>query len=226
MIASYTPRHNGLAEKRNRILLDMVRNMLKEKKFPNTLWGEVVITTAYVLNRCPTKKLKEIVPFERWTGDKQSVSHFRVFGSICYKHVPNTTRKKLDDISKVVLLVGYHSTTAYKFYCPFTNKVEVSRDVVMKESEVWDWSKSQSNSGVELTSEDIDSDSEDETEPENDFESESESEGEIDSEEEYDSGDPDSSGSPDSWNIPDSEGGRASEVGTSEVPTSDIVPKS
>jgi hypothetical protein len=72
------------------------------------------------------KKLKEIIPFERWNGYKKSVSHFRVFGSVFYKHVPETTRKKLDDISKVMLLVGYHSTCAYKLYCSFTNKVEVN----------------------------------------------------------------------------------------------------
>ena len=53
---------------------------------------------------------------------------------VCYKHVLDATRKKLDDRSKVMLLVGYHSSSAYKFYCSFTNKVEVNIDVVMKES--------------------------------------------------------------------------------------------
>jgi hypothetical protein len=66
------------------------------------------------------------------------VSHFRVCGSVCYKHVLDATRKKLDDRSKVMLLVGYHSIGDYTLYCPFTNKVEVNRDVVVKESKVWD----------------------------------------------------------------------------------------
>ncbi|XP_050892050.1 uncharacterized protein LOC127097589 [Lathyrus oleraceus] len=44
-----------------------------EKKLPHTLWGDVVATAAYVLNICPTKKLKEIVPFDKWIGDKQSM---------------------------------------------------------------------------------------------------------------------------------------------------------
>ena len=48
----------------------MTRSMLKKKKLPHTFWGEVVATTAYVPNRCPIKKLKEIVPFEKWIGDK------------------------------------------------------------------------------------------------------------------------------------------------------------
>ncbi|XP_050893510.1 uncharacterized protein LOC127100401 [Lathyrus oleraceus] len=68
---SYIPQHDGLAERRNRTLLDLIRSMVKEKKLPHTLWGEVVATTAYVLNGCPTKKLKEIVPLDKWTRDKQ-----------------------------------------------------------------------------------------------------------------------------------------------------------
>ena len=72
MAAPYTPQYNGLAERRNQTLLDMTRSMLKKKKLPHTLWGEVVATASYVFNRCLTKELKEIVPFERWTGDKQS----------------------------------------------------------------------------------------------------------------------------------------------------------
>ena len=52
-----------------------------------------------------------------------------------------------------MLLVGYHSTDAYKLYCPETNKVEISRDVIVKESETWDWNKSQSDSGIAPTSE-------------------------------------------------------------------------
>lgn len=61
--APYTPQHIGLAERRNKNLFDMIKSMLKEKKVPRTLWGEVVSTAAYVFNKCPTKKLEEIVPF-------------------------------------------------------------------------------------------------------------------------------------------------------------------
>ncbi|KAK2372692.1 putative mitochondrial protein [Trifolium repens] len=170
--APYTPQHNGLAERRNRTLLDMVRSMLKEKKLPHNLWGEAVATACYVLNRCPTKKLKEIVPIQKWTGDKQSVSHLKVFGSVCYKHVPEARRQKLDDRSKVMFLVGYHSTGAYKLYCPKTNRIEFSRDVIVKELETWDWNKTQSNSDVRI----LDSDSDEDSGSEGDSDSEGDSE--------------------------------------------------
>ncbi|MCH84025.1 copia-type polyprotein, partial [Trifolium medium] len=82
--APYTPQHNGLAERRNRTILDMAR--------------------------CPTKKLKDKVPEEIWTGKKPSVSHFKVFGALCHKHVPEAKRNKLDDRSEPMILVGYHVT--------------------------------------------------------------------------------------------------------------------
>ena len=67
IIVPYTSQHNGLAERRNRIVMNMARYMLKEKHLPSTLWGEEVSTTTYILNKCPTKKLKDRVPEEVWT---------------------------------------------------------------------------------------------------------------------------------------------------------------
>lgn len=104
----------------------MTRSILKEKKLPHTLWGEIVVTASYVLNRCPTKKLKETIPFQKWTGDKQSVRHFRVFGFVCYKNVLGATKNKLNYRSKVMLLIGYHITCVYKLYCPITSGTTIS----------------------------------------------------------------------------------------------------
>ena len=96
-------------------------------------------TVAYVLNRCPTKRLKNKVPEEVWSGKKSSVNHLRVFGSICYKHVPNAGRKKLDDKSEAMILVGYHKTGAYRLYNPISGKIMISRDIVIDENESWNW---------------------------------------------------------------------------------------
>lgn len=68
--------------------------MLKEKNLPHTLWGKVVVTSAYVLNRCPTKKLKGVVPIQKWTRSKKSVNHLKLFSYVCYNHVPDAKRRK------------------------------------------------------------------------------------------------------------------------------------
>ncbi|MCI55765.1 homeobox-leucine zipper protein ROC8-like, partial [Trifolium medium] len=42
----------------------MARSMVKQKDLPKELWGEAVSTATYLLNKCPTKKLKNRVPEE------------------------------------------------------------------------------------------------------------------------------------------------------------------
>ena len=94
--APYTPQHNGVVERRNRTIMNMVRSMLKGKNLPKALWGEAVVTTTYVLNRCPTQQLKNQVPKAVWSGKTPFVKHMRVFGSTCYRHIPDQTSKKLE----------------------------------------------------------------------------------------------------------------------------------
>jgi transposase InsO family protein len=110
--APYTPQHNGVAERKNRSIMNMARSMLKAKHMPHKFWGEAVSTAVYIINRSPTKKLQDKTPHEAWTGLKPSVSHFRIFGSLCFKHVPDQVRRKLDDRSQTMILLGYHPTGA------------------------------------------------------------------------------------------------------------------
>lgn len=91
----YTPQHKGAAERRNRTIMNMVRSMLKCKKVPKYLWGEAVSTAVYILNKSPTKRLDDVTPEEVWSGCRPSVAHFKVFGAVCYKHVPDQLRKNL-----------------------------------------------------------------------------------------------------------------------------------
>jgi len=51
-------------------------------------------------------------PYEAWTSLKSSVGHFRTFGLIFLRHVPEQLRIKLDDKIQAMILKGYHSTSA------------------------------------------------------------------------------------------------------------------
>lgn len=116
----------------------MARIMLIEKKLPLEFWGKVGNTAAYILNRCPTKKLKNQVSEEVWSGRKPYVSHLKVFSSICYKHIPDARRKKLEDKNEAMILVGYHNTRAYRLLDPQSKKIAISRYVKVLEDEYWD----------------------------------------------------------------------------------------
>lgn len=116
VVPSYTHQQNGTTERKDMTIMNMVRSMLKGKPLPNELWGEVVSITTYILNGCPTKKLEEITPEKCWSGVKPSLSHMKVFRSITHRHVPNQFkfRREIDDKSRQMILIGYHSTGGYK----------------------------------------------------------------------------------------------------------------
>lgn len=62
VVSPYTPQQNGIAKRNKRTIMNMVRSMLKGKHLPNELWGEVVSTATYIMNRCLTNKLEVITP--------------------------------------------------------------------------------------------------------------------------------------------------------------------
>jgi transposase InsO family protein len=95
----YTPQQNGVTERKNRIILDMVRSMLKTKNMPKEFWAEAMQRAVYMQNRCPHQILENKTPQEYWIGHKPNVAHLRVFGSAGYAHVPDQRRTKLDDKS-------------------------------------------------------------------------------------------------------------------------------
>ncbi|KAJ3693375.1 hypothetical protein LUZ60_008855 [Juncus effusus] len=144
LTAPYSPQQNGVAERKNRTILEMVRSMLKGKDMPKEFWAEAVQCAVYVQNRCPHAMLGEKTPQETWSGQKPTVSHFKVFGSVAYAHIPDQRRTKLDDKNKKFVFIGYdEKTKVYKLIDPIERKVMVRRDVHVNEESTWDWNKNE-----------------------------------------------------------------------------------
>ena len=142
LTAAYTPQQNGVAERKNRTIMNMVRSMLSEKQVPKNFWPEAVNWTTHVLNRSPTLAVKGVTPEEAWSGVKPNVDYFRVFGCIGHVHVPDNKRKKLDDKSFQCVLLGVsEKSKAYRLYDPVSKKIVVSRDVVFEEDKCWNWGR-------------------------------------------------------------------------------------
>ena len=70
----YSPQSNGIAERKNRSLTDLVNAMLETAGLPKEWWGEAILTACHVLNRVPTKN-KEITPFEEWEKKRLNLSY-------------------------------------------------------------------------------------------------------------------------------------------------------
>ena len=117
--------------------MEMARCMVKSQVLPHAFWLEAVMCATYVLNRCPTKALQNITPYESWHGRKPSVAHLHVFGCLAYALVPVQQRRKLDDKAVKCVFVGYSSESkGYRLYHPQTKRILVSRDVVFVEDVV------------------------------------------------------------------------------------------
>lgn len=142
LTASYTPQQNGVAERKNRTIMNMVRCLLCDKQVPNRVWPEAVKWTAHVINRSPTLVTKDKTPEEMWSGVKPKVDYFRVFGCLAHVHVPDQKRKKLDDKSIQCVFLGVsEESKAYRLLNPVTKIVTVSRDVIFEEEKGWNWGR-------------------------------------------------------------------------------------
>ncbi|KAI3777237.1 hypothetical protein L1987_47035 [Smallanthus sonchifolius] len=88
-----TPQLNGMSERRNRTLLNMVRSMMCRTNLPHSFWSYALITAARLANLAPTKKVDK-TPYEIWHGSKPNLSYHRVWG--CDAYVTSDSDDKLD----------------------------------------------------------------------------------------------------------------------------------
>ncbi|KAK4382201.1 Retrovirus-related Pol polyprotein from transposon RE2 [Sesamum angolense] len=126
-----TPQLNGVAEWRNRTLIDMIQSMMSFTELPLSFWGYALGTAAMLLNTVPSKTVAQ-TPYQIWHGKPASYKYLRVWGSPAY--VKRLVGDKLDSSSSLCRFIGYPKETAgYYFYDPTEQKVVVSRNAVFLE---------------------------------------------------------------------------------------------
>jgi transposase InsO family protein len=82
----YNPQQNGVVERKNRSIVEVVKAMIHDQNLPMFLWAEASNTTVYVQNRSPHRILGDKTPEEAFTGVKPEVIHLRIFGCPVYIH--------------------------------------------------------------------------------------------------------------------------------------------
>ena len=109
-----TPQQNGLAERFNRTVLERIRCMLISAGLPKVFWAEVVITAAFLMNRCPSIALSFKTPEEVWSSHPPDYSKLRVFGCSAYAHI---IQDKLKLRALKCIFLGYtEGVKAYKLW--------------------------------------------------------------------------------------------------------------
>ena len=79
LTTAFTPQQNGVAERKNRAVMNMVRAALLVKEVPKAFWPDAVQWVNHILNRSPTLIVKDMTPEKAWSERKPSIEHFRIF---------------------------------------------------------------------------------------------------------------------------------------------------
>ncbi|GJV19672.1 putative ribonuclease H-like domain-containing protein [Tanacetum coccineum] len=120
-----TPQQNGVAERKNRTLIEAARTMLADSKLPTMFWTEAVSTACYVLNRVLVTRPHNKTPYELLSGKVPNISHLKPFG--CHVTILNTSDHlgKFEGKADEGFLVRYSAhSKAYRVYNLSNKKIE------------------------------------------------------------------------------------------------------
>nr|GEZ68635.1 hypothetical protein [Tanacetum cinerariifolium] len=125
---SKTPQQNGVAERKNRTLIEAARTMLADSLLPIPFWAEVVNTACYVQNRVLVTKPHNKTPYELLLGRTPSIGFMRPFGC------PMTILNTLDPLGKFKgkvdegFLVRYYVNS--KYFRVFNSRTRIVQETL------------------------------------------------------------------------------------------------
>jgi hypothetical protein len=130
----YNPQQNGVAERKNIIVMEAMKTMIHDQDIPMHLWAEAARTTIYVQNRLSHCALGFKTPEEMFSEKNLEVSHLKLFGCPIFVYIPKEKGTKLDPSGKKGIFVGYCEVTkAFIIYIPGYHHIEINTDVTFDE---------------------------------------------------------------------------------------------
>lgn len=127
----YAPQQNGIAERKNRTLMEAARTVLADSGVPKCFWTEAVKFANHTLNLIGST----VSPLESFYGHKPDYSVLHRFGCDVCAMIPYEKRKKLDDKAKKYTFVGYDcESKGYRIADVSHKSLTVSRELVFLNS--------------------------------------------------------------------------------------------
>ena len=118
----------------NRHILETVRTLLLAALAPPKFWCDAVQTAVYLINCLPSFVLGQTTPFGVLLGHTPSYSYLRVFGCLCFVHIPSTERTKLSPQVAKCIFLGYSDEhKGFLCYDQFEKCMRISRNVIFLE---------------------------------------------------------------------------------------------
>ncbi|CAL8091268.1 unnamed protein product [Prunus armeniaca] len=134
--APYTPQQNGVAERKNRTLKDMINSMLNSSGLPHNMWGEALLTANTILNRIP-HKTSDKSPYEVWKGRLPTYKTLKVWGCLAKVQVPLPKRTKLGPKTIDCVFIGFASNSAaYRFLVFHSDVSDIHVNTILESVDV------------------------------------------------------------------------------------------
>ncbi|RVW65300.1 Retrovirus-related Pol polyprotein from transposon TNT 1-94 [Vitis vinifera] len=131
-----TPQQNGVAERKNRRLLDVVRTLLLESSVPSMFWVEALKTATHLINRLPSQVLHMESSYFHLFAKQPSYDHLHIFCCVCFVHLPPHERHKLSAQSVRCAFLGYNMCQkGFVCYDPTLHRTRISRNVIFFENQ-------------------------------------------------------------------------------------------
>ena len=111
----YSPESNGVAERKNRTLKEMMNALLVSSNAPNNLWGEALLSACHLQNRIPYKKTGK-TPYELWKCYLPNLKYLKVWGCLAKVLLPDPKKRKIGSKTSDCMFIGYaEHSAAYRF---------------------------------------------------------------------------------------------------------------
>ena len=122
-------------------MLEVARALMLSSHVLKNFWGEVILTTTYLINRMPSRVLsfqtpcKVLLKAYPRTWLISSIPP-KVFGCLAFIHVPQQYHSKLDPKATKCIFLGYSpNQKGYKCYSLIIKKFYTSIDVTFFENQ-------------------------------------------------------------------------------------------
>ena len=130
----HTSQQNGIAERKHRHIVETGIALLAHSFLPVKFWDEAFVTACYLINRMPTRTLKNSSPVERLLNEQPDYTFLRAFGRGCWPNLRPYNNNKLAFRSRQCVFLGYSFMhKGYKCLDRSTGRIYIYRDVVFDE---------------------------------------------------------------------------------------------
>ena len=128
---AYTPQQNGVAERKNRHIVETTLTLLLHHNVLQCFWGDAILAACYLINRMPSSVLHyQILYFVLLPNQPFFCLPPRVFGCVCFVHIITHGQDRLSAKATKCVFLGYSRLQrGYRCYSLNINRYFIFADI-------------------------------------------------------------------------------------------------